>query len=87
MEEVIDKNKEVLTEKADDLRATTTDAIAENLRNIGSQSGAPLQRAEVQTMEETNGTPEVNSGVEAVSEGVAPRNAGRARRAAQQQDG
>lgn len=80
VEEVVHSSDETLNERNADRRSNTTAAIAKRLGDVGAGSKAPLLRTEVEQSEETEGTPRVDVGVEAVSQGVRPRNAS-ARRA------
>lgn len=76
VDEVQGSNDETLTERSNTRREQTTAAISERLREVGAGTRAPLQRTEVEQVEETEGTPQVAVGVEAVAENVAPRNQG-----------
>lgn len=81
VEEILESNDASLTERTGARREQTAAAIADRLGHIGAGSGAPLQRTEVEQVEETKGTPRVAAGVEAVAENVTPRNKGEQRAA------
>lgn len=74
VEEVTKESGDTLNEAVNKRREATTAAISQNLSAIGEQSGAPLQRTEVEQQEDTTGTPQVAVGVETVAQGVEPRN-------------
>lgn len=75
VEEIQDSNDAVLNARSDTRREHTTAAISQRLTEVTAGSRAPLQRVEVEQHEETDGTPSrVDVGVEAVAEGVQPRN-------------
>jgi hypothetical protein len=74
IDEVQESNDDTLTERSNERREQTTAAISERLRQVGEGTREPLRRTEVEQVEETEGTPQVAVGVEAVAENVAPRN-------------
>lgn len=71
---VFEHNEDAMKERAAERRQETVAAVAESLRN----TGAPMQRAEVEIIEETRGgaTPSISEGVEIVAPGVEPRHKG-----------
>lgn len=76
IEEVIASNDAALNERGEERRETTTAAISQRLQEIGRETRAPLQRTEVEQVEDTDGTPRVAAGVESVSDNVTPKNQG-----------
>ncbi|HEY6922806.1 MAG TPA: hypothetical protein VI653_05000 [Steroidobacteraceae bacterium] len=77
--EGVEKNDEVLNAQAEDRRATVAEAIANQHQQLAQEAGIDHQRTEVETIEDTRGTPGVASGVEVTAEGVEPRRDGRRR--------
>lgn len=76
VKDVLHHNDDTLTDRANDRRETTAAAITSNMQQLGRERGAPLQRTEVEQVEETTGTPQVAAGIETVVDNVAPRNQG-----------
>jgi hypothetical protein len=72
-----EKNDEMLNQRAEERRATVAEAIANANQRIAQEAGIEHQRTEVETIEDTRGTPQVASGIEVTAEGVEPRRDGR----------
>jgi len=73
-----------LNDKAADERATThreavVASIAETNSRRAQEAGLALQRTEVETVEDTQGTPNLAVGIEIPAEGVKPRREGKRR--------
>lgn len=76
IKEVLQENDDALTGRANERRETTAAAINSRMQDLGRETGADLQRTEVEQVEETTGTPQVAAGIETVADNVAPRNQG-----------
>lgn len=75
--EGVEKNDVALNKQAEERRSTVAEAIANQHQRLAQESGMDHQRTEVETIEDTRGTPGVASGIEVTAEGVEPRRDGR----------
>ncbi len=71
-----ESNDVAMNERAEDRREETSAAIASGIQSTLEASGGTMNRAEVEVVEDTRGTPKVASGYETTREGVEPRHAG-----------
>lgn len=71
-----ESNDKALNERAEDLREETAVAVANGIQSTLEASGGTMNRAEVETVEDTRGTPSVATGYETTREGVEPRHTG-----------
>ena len=73
----LEKNDDVLNANAEERRQTAAEAIADSNRKLAGEAGLPLQRTEVETVEDTKGTPTLAVGYERPESGVEPRRGGK----------
>jgi hypothetical protein len=71
--ETFETNDVAMNERAEDRREETAAAIGSEIQSTMQAHGANVSRSEVETIEDTKGTPTVASGYEILSEGTAPR--------------
>lgn len=79
IDEVVRENEATLTQANDVRREATAAAITQSLQRLGAESRNPLQRTQLEQVEDTDGTPRIASGVEMPSDGIQPRNQGKRR--------
>lgn len=71
--ETFEQNDTAMNERAEDRREDVAAAISSEMQATLNANGASVQRTEVETVEDTKGTPAVASGYETVADGVEPK--------------
>jgi len=79
---IFEMNDQRLNERGQELRENTAAAIAQRMQDRSHELGVNLARTELETVEDTKGTPRIAEGYEITTEGHGNRRSGRRTRRA-----